>query len=66
MVIYHIDMVIVDIDMGYGLMIWEMTVSLRSISHIDMGYLITLELKGALPSAGARGRGGAHRRPPAG
>jgi hypothetical protein len=24
MVIYHIDMVIVDIDMGYGLMIWEM------------------------------------------
>jgi len=23
MVIYHIDMVIRDIDMGYGLMIWE-------------------------------------------
>jgi len=30
MVIYHIDMVILDIDMGYGLMIWEMTVSIRS------------------------------------
>jgi hypothetical protein len=28
--IYHIDMVILDIDMGYGLMIWEMTVSIRS------------------------------------
>jgi hypothetical protein len=25
-VISHIDMVILDIDMGYGLMIWEMTV----------------------------------------
>jgi len=23
MVIHHIDMVILDIDMGYGLMIWE-------------------------------------------
>jgi len=29
-------MVILDIGMGYGLMIWEM------ISHIDMGYLDTL------------------------
>jgi len=28
MVIYHIDMFIMDIDMGYGLMIWEMTVSI--------------------------------------
>jgi hypothetical protein len=27
MVIYHIDIIIRDIDMGYGLMIWEMTVS---------------------------------------
>jgi len=26
MIIHHIDMVILDIDMGYGLMIWEMTV----------------------------------------
>ena len=25
MVIYHIDMVILDIDMGHGLMIWEIT-----------------------------------------
>ena len=32
MVIYHIDMVILDIDMGYGQMIWEMTVSIRSSS----------------------------------
>jgi hypothetical protein len=30
MVIHHIDMFILDIDMGYGLMIWEMTVSIRS------------------------------------
>jgi len=30
MVIYHIDMVILDIDMGYGLMMWEMTVTIRS------------------------------------
>jgi hypothetical protein len=44
MMIYHIDMVILDIDMGYGLMIWEMTVSIVTvmISHIDMGYLVTL------------------------
>ena len=30
MVIYPIDMVILDIGMEYGLMIWEMTVSIRS------------------------------------
>jgi len=30
MVVYHIDMVILDIDMGYGLMIWEMIVSIWS------------------------------------
>jgi hypothetical protein len=30
MVIHHIDMVILDIGMGYGLMIWEMTVSIWS------------------------------------
>jgi len=30
MVIYHIDIDILDIDMRYGLMIWEMTVSIRS------------------------------------
>jgi hypothetical protein len=28
MVIYHIDRVILDIDMGCGLMIWEITVSI--------------------------------------
>jgi len=28
--IYHIDMIILDIDMGYRLVIWEMTVSIRS------------------------------------
>ena len=32
MVIHPIDMVILDIDMGYGLMIWEMTVSIWSSS----------------------------------
>jgi hypothetical protein len=37
-VIHHIDMVVLDIDMGYGLMIWEMTVSIRSspISKLDI------------------------------
>ena len=36
--IYHIDMVILDIDVGYGLMIWGMTVSiwLSWISIWDM------------------------------
>jgi len=39
MVIYHIDMGILDIGMGYGLMMWEMTVSIRSssMSVWDMG-----------------------------
>ena len=32
MVTYHIDMVIPDIDMGHGLMIWELTVSIQSSS----------------------------------
>jgi len=32
MVIYNIDTVILDIDIGYGLMIWEMTVSIWSSS----------------------------------
>jgi len=32
MVICHIEIFILDIDMGYGLMIWEMTVSIRSSS----------------------------------
>jgi len=32
MVIYHIDMVILDVDVGYGLMIWEMAESMQSSS----------------------------------
>jgi len=32
MVIHQIDMIILDIDMRYGLMIWDMTVSIRSSS----------------------------------
>jgi hypothetical protein len=32
MVIYHIDMVILDVDMGYGLMVCEMIVSIWSSS----------------------------------
>ena len=44
MFIYHIDMVIVDIDMGYGLMICEMTISMWSSWRIliDIGYIVTL------------------------
>jgi hypothetical protein len=30
MVVHHVDMVSLVIDMGYGLMIWEMTVLIRS------------------------------------
>ena len=41
MVIYHIDMFILDIDMGYGLMIWEMTVSIRS-SPISVWDILSL------------------------
>ena len=41
MVIYHIDMVILNIDMGYGLMIWEMTVSIRS-SPISIWDILSL------------------------
>jgi len=38
MAIHHIDVIILDIDVGYGLMIWEMTVSTRSsvISILDI------------------------------
>jgi len=41
MIIHHIDMVILDIDMGYGLMIWEMTVSIWS-SWISMWDILSL------------------------
>jgi len=53
MVIYHIDMVILDIDMGYGLMIWEMTVSiwLSPISNWDILSLCS-------PGGGCGGDGG--------
>ena len=43
MVIYQIDMVILDIDTGYGLMIWEMTVSIRS-SPISIWDILSLWL----------------------
>jgi len=36
MVIHHIDMVILDIDTGYGLMIWEMTLLLIWSSSISI------------------------------
>jgi len=42
MVINHIDMVILDIDMGYGLMIWEMTVSVWSSSAISIWDILSL------------------------
>jgi hypothetical protein len=36
-------MFILDIDLGYGLMMWEVTVSIWSSSiSIYMGYLVTL------------------------
>jgi len=41
MVIYHIDMVILDIDMGCGLMIWEMTVWIWS-SSISIRNILSL------------------------
>jgi hypothetical protein len=41
MVIYHIDMFILDIDMRYCLMIWEMTVSIRS-SPISIWDILSL------------------------
>jgi len=41
MVIHHIDMIILDIDMGYGLMIWEMTVSIWS-SPISIWHVLSL------------------------
>jgi hypothetical protein len=50
MVIYHIDMVILDIGMGYGLMIWEMSVSMRSVS-ISIWDILSLCFQ-SLPDAG--------------
>ena len=44
MVIHHIDMVILDIDMGYGISIWEMTVSILS-SWISIWDILSLWCK---------------------
>jgi len=44
MVVYHIDMVILDVVMGYGLMIWEMKVSIRS-SSISIWDILSLCLR---------------------
>jgi hypothetical protein len=50
MVIYHIDMFFLNIDMGCGLMILEMTVCMDTvISHIDMGSSDTLSESRAFP-----------------
>jgi len=41
MVIFHIDMAILDVDRRHGLMIWEMTVSIRS-SAISIWDILSL------------------------
>ena len=48
MVIHHIDMVILAIDMEYGLMIWEMTASIVS-SWMSIWDILTLCAGAALP-----------------
>ena len=56
MVIYDIDMVIRDIDMGYGPMIWEMTVSIRS-SPISIWDILSLCLQATVAYLeGGRGK----------
>ena len=57
MVIYHIDMVILDVDMGDEANDMGDDSIDTVISHIDMGYLVTLYLV-KLCSAGADGAGG--------
>ena len=60
MVVCHIDIVILDIDMGYGLMIWEMTASIRS-SPISIWDILSLRwLSTTLPQGctAVRRRGG--------
>ena len=44
MLMYHIDMAVLDIDVGYGLMIWEMTVSIWS-SFTSMRDILSLCLE---------------------
>ena len=58
MVIHHIDMVILDIHMGYGIPLWERTVSILSSFNIDIGYFVTLviEHKHSTPDLVACGR----------
>jgi hypothetical protein len=52
MVIHHIGMVILDIDMGHGLMIWDDSIDMI-ISNIDMGYLVNLAGFSPRPSGAA-------------
>ena len=56
MVIYQIDTVILEIDLGYGLMIWEMTVSIWSspISTWDILSLCLPQGKGSSTSSPSR------------
>jgi len=51
MVIYHIDMVILDIDMGDGANDMGDDRIDTVISHIDMGYLVTLSEGPCRPAA---------------
>jgi hypothetical protein len=58
MIIYLIDTVILSIDTGYGLRIWQMTESMV-ILHIDIGYLVTLSgCRCRVPIANLPSRGG--------
>jgi len=53
MVIQHIDMVILDFDMEYGLalMMWGIKYIDMFILHINMGYLVTLHNDGSYTQA---------------
>jgi hypothetical protein len=55
MVIYHIDNVILDVDLGYGILMWEMTVSIRS-SPISIWDIDTLGPAGGMQSRSEPGR----------
>jgi len=57
LVVYHIDIVILDIDMGYGLMTREMTVSYGHLPYRYGIYRVTLEPYG---EGGASVTGGSH------
>ena len=49
MVVYHIDMVVLDIAMGYRVRIWEMTASIRS-SWISIRDIVSLCVTSSLNS----------------